>query len=625
MVRLLWALWRFIIDPWTRYVAAWLLVLGIAAHAQHFARHIFDAGIAQNPLRRDGNNGHTSIDFGGQWLMGRMLMLGHGHELYNLHRQYEVAQQAFRYEDEAPTAKTHDADDLFSAIMDTDPNLGKQNTRDSREAATLGAFIAPQMAGTPLEAIALTAAAEEQWTPERLAELKAKHVGGPLYPPIQALLFSPLARTNDALHAYFTILWIMLGMAFLAGLGISLLTRRRVWWPIATLMILLFPGFTGGHQLGQNPALTLAIVVWGWALMSRGWQTGGGMIWGLLAFKPLWAAAFLPALLLTRRWRASLGMVGVSAAMIVATIPFVGIESWFDWLKVGEAANRIYNVDDNWIPLSRDLINIPKRVLIETGQFPYFERDRWYAHFCGWLLWAIVVEATVRLSQLFPARFRAATGPAAAFVLLAAWMSCFHFMYYDALISLLGFMAAIDPPANIFRRKLITIHTPNGSPRFGRAAIAWFRPRLARFHPGLAGASVARTMVANSFFVYFFLILLLIQHSLPWLRLGVTATAMRFPLRPSVSEGAVVIKDGKTVMRARQLIVDAGAMGAPLDTLCMLFLWVWCGVVVVIRRDEPSDVSDPVAETASAPVESNGRQSSANTTEANPSLPPDSP
>src|SRR5579871_1718259 len=146
MVRALWALWRFIIDPWTRYVASWMLALGIAAHAQHFARHIFDSRILEQPARRDGNSGHMSIDFGGQWLMGRMLMSGYGHELYNLHRQREIAQKAYPYSNEAPKATAHDSDDLLGAFMDTDPSLPNDDireSRDTREAATLGSFIAP--------------------------------------------------------------------------------------------------------------------------------------------------------------------------------------------------------------------------------------------------------------------------------------------------------------------------------------------------------------------------------------------------------------------------------------------------------------------------------------------------
>jgi hypothetical protein len=589
MVRFLWLVWHLITHRWTRYVAAWLMVLGIAAHAQYFARHIFDAeGMPQNPQRRDGNSGHTAIDFGGQWLMGRMLVLGYGHELYNRRRQYEVAQRAFPYKDEVPDSPIHDADEMLSAFMDSDYLSETSDSRENRDRYTYATFPTLLMAGNAFEEIGIKLSAERWWTPERLAELKSKHVGGPLYPPIQAFLLAPLAQSDTPQRSYFIMQWIMLGMAFLAGMGISVLTRARIWWPMATAMILLFPGFSGGHQLGQNPAFSLAILVWGWALMSCGFEVGGGMVWGLFAYKPPWGLAFLLALLVTRRWRACLGMFGVGCALVLATLPFVGIETWLDWLKVGDAANRIYNVDDRWIPLSRDIINFPKRFLIDLNERPYFGRDRWFAHFGGWLVWVIIVEATVRLTQLFPARFRSTTGPAAAFVLLASWMSCFHFMYYDVLQAALGFLAVLDPPANIFRRKFVTFQPAGGGKPLDQAAIDWYRPRLARFHPGLSGAGVGKTWVANSFLIYLGIALLIIQHTLPWMRLGITATALRFPLRPSYSDGKVVVKDGKTVMRARELHIDADWAGIPADTLCMVFLWVWCGIVIIIRRDEKS-------------------------------------
>ena len=45
-----------------RYVAAWLLALGLAWARMENAHRSF-----QNPNRVDGNSGHTTIDFGGQW------------------------------------------------------------------------------------------------------------------------------------------------------------------------------------------------------------------------------------------------------------------------------------------------------------------------------------------------------------------------------------------------------------------------------------------------------------------------------------------------------------------------------------------------------------------------------
>src|SRR5262245_24343192 len=118
--------WRFIKHRWTRYVASWLVVLGLAAHLHYLAWHAFDSRTTETEKkRRDGNDGHVSIDFAGQWMMGRMLVLGHGRELYRVDRHYEVLQSAFPFEDEAPIQEKHDADDLLSSMMDCDEELGR--------------------------------------------------------------------------------------------------------------------------------------------------------------------------------------------------------------------------------------------------------------------------------------------------------------------------------------------------------------------------------------------------------------------------------------------------------------------------------------------------------------------
>src|SRR5207253_2803043 len=81
-----------------------------------------------------------------------------------------------------------------------------------------------------------------------------------------------------------------------------------------------------------------------WGLAVRGRNVAGGMVWGLLAFKPVWAAAFFLVPLLTRRWRFALAMLGTGAALGLATLPFVGLQTWFDWLAVGREATGLYNV-----------------------------------------------------------------------------------------------------------------------------------------------------------------------------------------------------------------------------------------------------------------------------------------
>ena len=70
--------------------------------------------------------------------------------------------------------------------------------RDDPDAPeTVGSFTAPLAAPDALGAAALLAAGGEAWTRERLDKVTAPHLGGPLYPPIHAVLFAPLL---DLLH-----------------------------------------------------------------------------------------------------------------------------------------------------------------------------------------------------------------------------------------------------------------------------------------------------------------------------------------------------------------------------------------------------------------------------------------
>src|SRR5262249_15420117 len=145
--------------------------------------------------------------------------------------------------------------------------------------------------------------------------------------------------------------------------------------------------------------VSLVFLIWGWVLIARGRPGWGGVVWGLLAYKPVWAAVFFLALVLTRRWRAAVAMLGTGAALAALTLPFVGWHSWLDWLQVGREADQEYKVDENWISCSRDLVSIPRRWLLDFS-LPKDERDRnWLPPaLIGWGLLLAVVGVTVHVA-----------------------------------------------------------------------------------------------------------------------------------------------------------------------------------------------------------------------------------
>jgi arabinofuranan 3-O-arabinosyltransferase len=423
----------------------WLLTLAVAAERIHSGRHAFDTPPTAAPDRRraDGNSGHAEIDFGGQWVFARTLATGHPTQLYDRSRLWQVVRdgyprdrtsdwvrsQAFpRQQDVEPSSDDdarHDADWLMYWFMG-DKN---DSPRWQEVGSAVGLAVSP---GHPLRVTTQIAVVNEVVTPQLVEEVSRKQLGGPLYPPVHAFLYYPLGYIDDPQRAYLTFQLVCIACAFVAGSGVRKMTRGDIPSPLATLVIFLFSGYREGLQLGQNPAVTLCIVVWGWAFLVSGYEWRGGIIWGLLAFKPVWAAAFLLLPITLGRWRFCVAMVGAAWTWIAFTLPFVGLQTWFDWLTVGREAAALYEVNQNWVVLSRDLFGLPARIGIDFSK-PEADRRSGVVVGIGWLSWLVVFVTTVIVSRRTQ-DFRP-TGAVAGFVALGAFLTCYRFMYYDVLLA----------------------------------------------------------------------------------------------------------------------------------------------------------------------------------------------
>jgi hypothetical protein len=358
------------------------MAIGMAAGYLYFSWHHFD-----DRARRDGNLGHTYIDFGGQYLLGRMLICGQGQHVYQRPFQRTILEEAYPRQNESPGQEISDGEALMSWFMGS----------------------GDETAGTS--------------------------PSGPLYPPIQAFWFSALAMLPpQAAYRSLQIL-IVLG-AFAAGLGVTLLCCRRLWWPLASVAVILFPGFAGSLSLGQNSIFSLNILIWGWVLICRDRPVWGGMIWGLLAFKPDWAAAFFLVPLWTGRWRVALAMLASGLGQVILTLPVVGWHSWIDWLGIVRQAVQVSQADENWITRSRDLFTLPRRWLALDASVSDAQLIR-TATLVGWGLWLAVVGVTTGVVLWRRGRVCALIGVSPAFLFLAAWLSCIHAMYYDVLLAAL--------------------------------------------------------------------------------------------------------------------------------------------------------------------------------------------
>jgi hypothetical protein len=75
----------------------------------------------------------------------------------------------------------------------------------------------------------------------------------------------------------------------------------------------------------------------------------------------------------------------------------------------------------------------------------------------GWSLLATVFALTVWFAILRWRQARAVTGAPAAFLLLGAYMCCFHFMYYDVLLSALPVFLLFTEPWRYVEKRFFSI------------------------------------------------------------------------------------------------------------------------------------------------------------------------
>jgi len=577
--------WAWLAAPRARAALVWLVALGCAIGFGYRAYTIFDVPTSAGPdrARPDGNNGHAQIDFGGQYLMGRMIVTGNGRRLYHRQVQWQVARDSFRVSDESRLQQQeaglpskwrklgradeewqHDYVNLMSWCMGCDHEPDAEQKRLGGATALL---FAQPLPANPLVAVAYERAAANAVTPEVVAKLNEPVIGGPLYPPVHALMYAPLALIDRPQDAYRVFQLISIALIPLAALGVKVLTRGRVWWSVATVLIFVHPGTRGGLDLGQNPCVTLCIVVWGWVLASRGRDGAGGAAWGLLAFKPVWAAALFLVPLLTGRWRFALAMVGTGAVLGAATIPLVGIENWFNWLQIGREASELYKHNENWISLSRDLQGIPRRAMFDFTK-PDENRNKPIHDTLGWSLWAAVMVPTVLIYVLRADR-RRATGTGAAFLFLGAYLTCFHFMYYDALISFVAVAVLLAEPRRLFRAKAFAVNPEPvelGAPE--SRALAAPPPAPRPFGARMVG-------YVNSFPLTVLVALFVMENWIAGLEIEATV-GMRILAQPG--------PDGRAPTAGPRVFGDT-SVRYPIDTFLLIALWGWCGYRL-LRGDE---------------------------------------
>ena len=554
MARVVHIIYWFLLEWRTRYVFGWVLAILSAFVCLYLAWFCFDSPKRSDatPMRRGGNYGHTTVDFGGQWLMGRMLVLGNGRHLYHRNWQRGVFEEAYPEADEIPDEDkepdnkgTHEAGKLMGWIMGKD---------DPRSAKGIAGLLAPFSATEQLQLVAILAAEQEHGGP-CLKNAMTPSIGGPLYPPIQAVFMAPVGLFPPT-SAYRVMQVTGIVFAVVIGWGLRLLSHGRLWLSLGITAAICFPGFSTTVSLGQSSFIAAAVLIWGWVLLDRDRPFLAGLVWGLLAYKPVWAMAFFLAPLLLARWRMCLGMLIGGTGLAAATLPLVGLQGWLDWFDVGREASVLYNTDENWIFLSRDLLSIPRRWLLKF-ETPAEQRDTLAATLSGWCLLLFVLESTVRVAIFRRPGTRRVMGPVAAFILFGSWLTCYHFMYYDVLLAMLPIAIMLNEPGRFVRPVLLAVIKPAPELPYHAASPPDTHPP-----PIVPPAIQANSLcVLNSLVLTLLAVIASTEYPLPEIKAEIslsfeamTRTAVPLPLKFSTAYA-----------------------GTPINTFCLLLLWLWMG------------------------------------------------
>ncbi len=143
------------------------------------------------------------------------------------------------------------------------------------------------------------------------------------YPPLYLLIIRPLG-------------WLPYPVALLLWIGVTLVAYLFAvcapsWRPAVVLPALLAPATAFNLLSGQNGFLTVALLVGGVRLApSR--PLAGGVLLGLLAYKPQFGLLVVIALVAARWWRTAFAAAFTVVAAVAASLLAFGFEAWRRWV-----------------------------------------------------------------------------------------------------------------------------------------------------------------------------------------------------------------------------------------------------------------------------------------------------
>lgn len=192
------------------------------------------------------------------------------------------------------------------------------------------------------------------YTPEGLV--------GFLYAPPPALVFAAIAFVVPASYQAAAWVWVAIGAACLALSVIGVARAERLdrtldlaLPTIATLLVLafVFPPVLGEITVGNVHLQLLGLLSLAWLALRRNDRTGdavAGLAIGAATIVKIFPGLLIVWLLARGRWRPAAWSMGAVVGLALASVPFVGLQSWLDFPTALLNMGRITAVIDSVSP-----------------------------------------------------------------------------------------------------------------------------------------------------------------------------------------------------------------------------------------------------------------------------------
>jgi Glycosyltransferase family 87 len=229
-------------------------------------------------------------------------------------------------------------------------------------------------------------------------------LGPNLNPPIFMLIIQPLAKLP---YEWAWWMWAALSMgsvvlsAWLLTVGVAEATYGRLMTAVwAALMLFAFYPTLANFTLGQVGAMMLLLLTLSWRSGVKGHHLSSGFWLGLVVGLKPFFLILLPLLLVTRKWRASLMVIGTGLSLSAMAAVIYGIDEYKNYMALGK---NISWYGANW---NGSWFGVFDRYFIsrQEGDWPAtLPWSRGCAILCATLTFVVCLELIRRQSRNSPA------------------------------------------------------------------------------------------------------------------------------------------------------------------------------------------------------------------------------